>query len=489
LPQISENKRQIFSSLQWTYLSFAASGVLQIVMLAVMARLISPTDFGIMASALVTVRAGQTLVQSGYERAVIWSENQSDTLHVGLFWVTVATGLALTLIFVALAGPIAAFFHNENIAHVLLALSPMPTLSSIGLVSRGILRRKMNYRLIALQETTSYAVGFGCVGLVLAFSHFGIWSLVAANLVQASFQGIMPLLFVRHRIFATFSVTEIAVPLRFGYGVSGLGLIEFIDMQIPQIFVGHFYGVTQLGIYNRAYTLIDLPLTQLGTSLSKVLYSSFSLAKDSLFEMRHILLPPLRILALIVFPMAAGGAAVAHSFVAVVLGSGWEDVAPVFSTLAIGTACAVLANVLVVFNEALNLVRIKTMLQIVITSCLIIGLFVSMNLGLVIAALLVSISRICFLIGQILIAAQAIHIKPQVILRELLPGGTVAALIYFVLRLISQMSVWNQASAMTQTLCAICLSLVILIGAVLLFLPRERNLLISRFHTIMSKAV
>jgi lipopolysaccharide exporter len=479
LPQISENKRQIFSSLQWTYLSFAVSGILQMVMLAVMARLISPIEFGILASALVTIRAGHTLVQSGYERAVIWSENQSASIHAGLFWVAVATGLSLTFIFLLLAWPVAAFFRNDNIAYVLFALSPMPTLASFGLIARGILRRAMNYRLLAIQETASYALGYGVVGLTFALLHFGVWSLVLANLALSALQGLIPMLFVRHKIFTPFKLQDIITPLKFGYSVSGLGLIEFVDLQVPQVFVGRFYGVAPLGIYNRAYSLVELPLVQLGTALSKVLYSSFSLAKDRHDELEAILLPPLRALALIVFPLAAGGAAVAHPLVAVVLGSGWDSVAPVFATLAIGTACAVVANVLVVFNEALNQVRIKMVLQTITTSCLIIGLVLTANWGLVVAAIAVSVSRVVFLAGQILIAARAIKIDPIIIAKALLPGVMIAALIFATLKMIEYSPQWQQAPVLAQSIFAVFVSLTLLIGSTVLFLPRERRLLLS----------
>jgi O-antigen/teichoic acid export membrane protein len=484
--KITTNHR-IFSSLQWTYLSFATSGILQMVMLAVMARLISPIEFGILASALVTIRAGHTLVQSGYERAVIWSENQSASIHAGLFWVAVATGLSLTFIFLLLAWPVATFFRNDNIAYVLFALSPMPTLASIGLVARGILRRAMNYRLLAIQETASYALGYGVVGLTFALLHFGVWSLVLANLAQSALQGLLPLLFVRHRVFAQLDIGAIGKSLKFGYSVSMLGLIEFIDAQVTSVFVGRFIGLSSLGIYNRAYTLVHLPLEQLGSSLSKVLYSSFSLSKDNVSQLRLILMPALRLLALIVFPIAAGGAAAAKPIVGIILGSNWDATAPIFAVLSIGAACGVVANIIAVLNEALNLIFYKAVLQICLTLILVTSLFYSYQYGLLFSALCFSMCRLMFLVGQIILATSALKLKATELLVPLLPGFVISIFIFGTLETISYMDFWRQQTIFVQGGSAILISLSLLIAFIGFFLPKERRLLTAGLNELSMK--
>jgi hypothetical protein len=111
----------------------------------------------------------------------------------------------------------------------------------------------------------------------------------------------------------------------------------------------------------------------------------------------------------------------------------------------LGTACAVVANVLVVFNEALNQVRIKILLQTITTSCLIAGLVLTANWGLVVAAIAVSISRVVFLAGQILIAARAIKIDPVLIIKALFPGVMIGASIFATLKMIEYSPQWQQA--------------------------------------------
>ena len=366
---------------KWTYLSVFISGALQLSMLSVISRLIEPSDFGVIATALLLIRAGQTLVQSGYERAIVWADELDEDTSGSYQAVAVGTGLILWLLFSLTSYPISLFFHDERVISILPIMASMLVLSSIGLVGRGILRKSLRFKELALGETASYIIGFIFVGLPLATLKFGLWALVWANLTQALAQGLIPLIMTKVYWFKRFEFAKIKRGLSFSYSVSALGLVEFIDSQVTSLFIGHFFGMRSLGIFNRSYALIQLPLEQFGTSLTRVLFTNFSANKDDPQSLAKSTFSFLKALSLLIIPLALGGAAASKFIVAFILGPNWGEAAPIFSALSIGTCAAVIGNLLATLNEAANKIKYKAIAQLSITSLLVLFLILTNGRG------------------------------------------------------------------------------------------------------------
>lgn len=422
LRTVSGATTSVGAGIKWTYLSTVISGLLQVLLLSIMARLVSPEEFGILTTALLALKALQVLIQSGYERAVVWVDNPDRACLAGLFWISMLTGGFITLAIVVASGPIASIFSEPRLQAALIALSPMAVLAAPGLVPNGLLRRNMRFRALGLYELASYVIAFVGLGLPLAIFGYGLWALVAANLLQCLLQGSLALILEPPPAFTRFGWKNINNPLRFGFGVSGLGIIEFIDRQATQIFIGRIYGMATLGIYNRSSTLIQLPLEQMGTSLTRVLFPLFNRARGNSDQLRSIAVTPLRVLAILVFPVALGGGAVADTLTEVMLGAGWNDAGPLLSALCVGAAAGVLGNFLATMNESMSLIRQKTVVQILITSILLLLLVSFGGKGVILAAVCFSFTRILFLFAQIWLAAPQVSLSRLTLSAAMLPG-------------------------------------------------------------------
>jgi lipopolysaccharide exporter len=240
-------------------------------------------------------------------------------------------------------------------------------------------------------------------------------------------QTALSLLFQRPTIFHRFRLAEILGPLKFGYSVSGLGLIEFLDTQLPIIFIGRFLGISDLGIYNRTYALIQLPLEQLGVSLSRVMYSTFNETKHDLQIVARIAIPSMKYLCVLIFPLAFGGAAASTTVVTLILGERWANAAPVFSILAISTAAAVSANLLATLNEALSLTRNKAILQVICTVTMATLIFIFGSSGVMEVSICLLASRLMFFFGQFIISFTHIGIPSKRFIGIVGPGLVTAA--------------------------------------------------------------
>lgn len=462
----------------WTYMFVSVNGLLQLAMLAGLARLLSPADFGVIAAALLLIKAAQVLVQSGYERAAIWMDEVDERAVAGLFWVSVASGFSMMVLAFALAAPAAWALGNAEVADAIRALSPILFLPSLGLISRGLLRRTMRFRLVGAIDTASYAVGFIGVGLPLALAGQGLWSLVAANLVSAAIQGALPFFAARHAVLVRFRLRHISRPLRFGFGVSGLGIIELIDAQATGLFVMHGFGAVALGYYNRAYALIQLPLEQLGSAVSRVSFSTFNRNRGDPTALRASLLSPLRLLTALVAAIALGGGAGARTVIPAVLGPGWEPAIPIFAALCVGTACAVVGSLLAVMNEALGLIRQKTIAQAAITTVLLIALITAGRYSILLASLCFTAARAAFLVAQLGLAASRLGMSAPRLAAHLLPGLATGLLTAASVWLVQQLPGVPALTASIRLILLLLTAGAVATTSILMLLPETRVALV-----------
>jgi len=413
---------------RWTYMSLAFNGLLQIGVFAVLARLLPPTAFGLLATALIALRAGQTLVQSGIERGLVWAPEVDAGHASGIFVCSLLLGVALTGFALAAAFPLGAFFGRTDLVPVIAALSPLMLINAFGLTARGLLRRSMSFGQIALSETLGYVVGYIFVGVVAAMAGLGVYSLVLAILTQAVVQTIVLMLATRHAIAAPWRLGHVTPILGFSFKVSGLGVLEYLDTQIPVFFAGRLLGMQALGIYSRSYSLVQLPVEQIGTSLTRVLFSSFSRAKADQAALARAVQSSLQFLAAVVLPVALGVGAAAPQITHLLLGSKWPGANTVMAALCVGSAATIMANLLAVMSEATAKIAAKAIIQIISSSTLFACMILLRSWGISGVAVAFSVSRLLFLAMHIVLASGQLGLKPWRLAAALGPAALASGL-------------------------------------------------------------
>ena len=397
---------------RWTYMSLAFNGVLQVIVFAVLARLLPPTAFGLLATALIALRAGQTLVQSGIERGLVWAPKVDAEHTSGIFVFSLIMGAGLTALAIAAAFPLGAFFGRPDLTPVIAALSPLMMVNAFGLTARGLLRRAMAFGQIAVSETLGYVIGYIVVGVIAAAAGLGVYSLVLAILTQATVQSIVLLVATRHAVAAPWRLHHVTPILGFSFKVSGLGVLEYLDNQIPVFFTGRLLGMQALGIYSRSYSLVQLPVEQIGTSLTRVLFSSFSRAKADPAALARAVQSSLQFLAAVVLPVALGVGAAAPQITHLLLGSRWPGANTVMTALCVGSAATIMANLLAVMSEATARIAAKAAIQVVSSTILIAGMVAMRAWGISGVALAFSISRVSFLTMHLVLASGQLGLTP-----------------------------------------------------------------------------
>lgn len=323
-----------FTALKWNYFGSVSRSGLQFLIGIVLARLLGPQPFGLVVVAVTVLGLGSLISDFGLGSALIQrKEITRDDIRF-VFTLQVITGLILTITVFLLAGPIGRFFHQPDAVSVVQVMSPMFLISSAGQTAGALLRRNLDFKRYQLAQFKTYMIGYVMLGIPLAFLGFGVWSLVIAQLSQASFNSMTVYLMVKHPVAPCFKSPSSEL-FNFGlkYTASNLGSWGFTS--IDNIVIGRMFGVVDMGLYNRASILVSNPVGMIVTSMQGVLFSASARKQDDITVLRRTYLGVLGIMAYVCLPLFVAVAVVPSTVINGIYGIKWITAAPLLIPLSL----------------------------------------------------------------------------------------------------------------------------------------------------------
>jgi O-antigen/teichoic acid export membrane protein len=302
----------------------------------VLARLLGPQPFGIVALSMVVITLGNLLVDSGLSVQLVREPAVSPKFVRNVFTLQLLLGIILASGIILSTPRIAGLLRQSDTAPVIRALALMLVIVSAGQPSMALLRRELRFKTIQKIQILSYLMGYGVLGLPLAFAGAGVWALVWAQLVQASLGTILSYSLVRHSVVPLIAGDWRRV-LRFGSFLAGSNVASWSIGAIPNFVIGRTLGAGALGFYSRASVLTGLPAAALIPPVQTVALSLFSRLQGDPVAVRRTLLSVISVSALAIFPLSLLIAGSAHAVVQVVLGTAWLGAVAAFTPL----ACAI----------------------------------------------------------------------------------------------------------------------------------------------------
>lgn len=338
--------------IQWSYVQTIVSAGLQIVMAAVLARLLTPAAFGLVALANLSLRFVTYFAKAGIAPAVIQKRDLDAVDIRAAFTSSVGLGLLFGSLVWAGSPLAAAIFRDAGLVPVLRWMSLAVPLAALGAVADALLYRQLRLRALAVRRISSYLVGYLVVGLPLAVAGAGVYALVAAVLAQIGVGAALAYAVVRHPVTPSFDRQAHRAIFGFGSRVSVISFFEFIGDELDTMAVGRFTGTSAVGVYNRAYLIVRLPLEHATTSLSSVLFPAFSATQDDVPKLSRGYLAAVSAAAGVVLPLVAGIGVAAPEVVLVLLGDQWTAAIPVVPWIAAAGAVSALSHFSGVVAEA-----------------------------------------------------------------------------------------------------------------------------------------
>jgi len=338
-------KAKILTSSLWSIAGTGTTLVSNFVVFALLARLLQPVDFGLVAFAAIFVDISRNLMSGGIAEALIRRKDWDEVAASTAFWLNLASTIMFTIMIAAIAAPLAYAYGSPTLAEIFLALSLSLVIDGVRGIHEAKLRRDFGYKALAMRTVVASLVS-GIAGIALALAGFGVWALVASRLIAAALQTIVVLRSVPWAPSRVFSRTECAGLLSFGADMIGIRLVGQLSGRVAELVIGLVLGPAALGLFNVAARALNL-LFQLAISpIQTTALSAFSRLKDAQ-AIGKAYLRLTRATALLSYPIFFGAAAIAPDFVVVCFGSHWQASGTIMAVLAL----AAIPTVLVTFVQ------------------------------------------------------------------------------------------------------------------------------------------
>lgn len=319
----------------WMSVSVVLRSILQLVVLGILARHITPREFGVVSAALVVLASMAVFAEAGVGTALVQRPTIDDRDIRVAFTFQVVAAIVLWLVLWSAADLIAAGFDIDGLTRVLPVITFAVVLDSLSL-GAFLLQREMRFRQLAIVEVVSWAVGYGLVTVVLALLDFGLWALVLGNVTQLALRTTLLWVLRPHPARPLWDLGILRGLLFFGGGYTLGWWANFVARQGDNVVVGRWLGAEQLGLYTRAYSLMRQPATLFGQVVNKVLFPAMAAVQHDRRRLRSSYLRAAAVVAIVVLPFSAVAMVLSPEIITVVLGPEWLALRPAFDVMVYG---------------------------------------------------------------------------------------------------------------------------------------------------------
>jgi PST family polysaccharide transporter len=327
-------KQKAIKGAFWSVIQNWGGQAISLVVFLVLARLLGPADFGLVALAGVFLAFMQVFLSEGFAKALI----QRTTLEPGhldtVFWLNFAVSLVLFGTTLACAGPIAQWFEEPDLAPILRGFSILFVITSFSTVQETVLEREFAFRAIAMRSLLGIGLS-GLVGIGMAFTGFGVWSLVTQQLVYELVAAIVLWRLSDWRPGLQVSLKHLEDLWQFGINVFGFNVLAFFHTRADDLLIGYFLDATALGYYSLAYRILTIMSSLLANAMNQVALPTFSRLQHDLGQLRAAYFQATQLTSLVACPLFLGVAVLAPELILIIFGKQWQPSVPVLQLLSL----------------------------------------------------------------------------------------------------------------------------------------------------------
>jgi teichuronic acid exporter len=321
------------TALVWSAIERLGRLGVQFLLSIVLARLLSPREYGLIGMLMVFCEVGHVFADSGLTVALVQRPANSADDEATVFYLTIGAGTVLTLIICAISPLVARFYGQPVLMPLLCVLSLQVFLSSFGIVQFALLARAMDFRRQAIVGTIS-VLSSGAVGIGMALSGLGVWSLAGQSVTGALFGSLLVWRMGNWRLAGRFRRASFRAMWPFSSRLLASGLLDTVFGNLYNVVIGRVYRPADLGLFTRARSLAQLPAGLLTSIIDRITLPAFARIQGDTALLKASLRRVFRLLAVVHFPAMAGLAIVADPLVRCLLTDKWAPCVPYLQVLA-----------------------------------------------------------------------------------------------------------------------------------------------------------
>ena len=326
-----------------TGLSQGVRLLVQFASVVLLSRLLLPAEFGLVAMAAPVVAFAALFQDLGLSQAVVQKPNLTQSEVSGLFWMNIGISAVLALLLVAASPLVADFYGEKRVGPLIAAMGANVLCGGLGALHYALLNRRMRFGVLAIIDAAG-AIGSLVVSAVFALATHSFWSLFAGSLASLLIPTMGYWLASGWLPSRPSLQAEVRTALHFGANVTGFNLANFFARNLDNVLIGHASGERALGLYDRAYKLLLMPLQQINAPISKVMLPLLAQLGSDRERYERAFLGALSQMLLLALPGTAFMIATSDTLIPVVLGQRWAGAAPIFAALGMAGLLQVLNN-------------------------------------------------------------------------------------------------------------------------------------------------
>ncbi|MRT94812.1 MOP flippase family protein [Ancylomarina sp. 16SWW S1-10-2] len=327
-------KKDTIKGVFWSFIDRFGTQFILLITQIVLARLLTPEDFGLIGMLSIFIAVSQVFVDSGFGNALIQKKDANQTDYSTVFYFNIGVGFLLYGILFFSAPYIASFFQEEKLIGLTRLIGLLLIFNSLGLIQFVKFKKDLDFKSIAKATMISNVIA-AILGIMLAFLNFGVWALALQMVCIYFFRSLLFWILSMWRPTWEFSYISFKGLFNFGSKLLLSGLLDQIFQNVYLLIIGKLFSTKDLGYYTQAKKFQDVPVTTLAAIVGNVTFPAFSKIQDDKEKLLIGFRKTLKLLVFVNFPLMLGLAVVAQPFFLFVFGPQWLPSVPYFQLLCI----------------------------------------------------------------------------------------------------------------------------------------------------------
>ncbi|ETI69198.1 lipopolysaccharide biosynthesis protein [Neobacillus vireti] len=320
-------KSKVLISLFWKMMESGGVQGVQFVVQIVLARLLLPEDYGNIALVSIFIVLGNVFVQRGFNTALIQKKDTDEVDFSSAFYLSLFTAGSLYLVLFFISPLIADFFQASNLVEILRVLAVMLFFGAVNSIQGAYIAKKMLFRKLFFSSVGAILVS-GTLGIVTAYSGWGVWALVIQQLANQILTTIILWFTVKWRPKLLFSKKRVKSLFSYGWKLLVASLIDVLEKDVRSLIIGKFYSPAMLGVYNRGEQFPKLIVNNINGPIQSVMLPALSSQQHNKVKVKNMVRRSITTCSFIVFPSMVGLAVIAEPLTKILLTEKWLPSVP-----------------------------------------------------------------------------------------------------------------------------------------------------------------
>ena len=325
--QNQHTKSRVLASLVWKLMEQGGTQGIQFIVQIILARLLLPADYGIIALVVIFTSIASVFVQSGLNTALIQKKDADEEDFSSVFYLSLLIACLIYIVLFFTAPFISAFYKLHEITQVFRVLSVTLFFGAFNSIQNAVIARNLQFKKMFFSSTGAILIS-GTVGIYMAYTGYGVWALVGQQVSNQLFVTLILWFTVKWRPQLLFSLEKVKTLFSFGWKLLVANLINTIYQNLSSLVIGKMYTPAMLGFFNRGQTFPSIIITNINGSIQSVLFPVFSSQQDNKQRVKEMVRRAIITSSFIIFPMMVGLAIIAEPLVKLLLTDKWLPCVP-----------------------------------------------------------------------------------------------------------------------------------------------------------------